>query len=369
MDTVLDPREWQVLSQSQFLTALALERKRTERSHRGFVLMLLKSATFSNRKHSTETFDRSMLALSRATRKTDVIGWCEPGSTVGVIFTEIGTQPSEVVLATLSAKISAALKEAMGDDQFKASTLSFHVYPEIPQTEDPNSSVNTALYPDLTYNAAAKKAALRVKRMIDIAGSLLAIALCAPLLIAIAVLIKLTSKGPILFRQQRIGHYGKPFTFLKFRSMYQNNDHSIHREYVTKLISSRADSGNPDAKTAPVYKLTRDPRVTRIGRFLRRTSLDELPQLFNVLKGDMSLVGPRPPIPYELAAYATWHKSRLMVVKPGITGLWQVAGRSRVTFDEMVRLDLRYAASWSLWLDLVILLQTPRAVITGQGAY
>src|SRR5579883_2426505 len=161
----------------------------------------------------------------------------------------------------------------MGDDQFKASTLSFHVYPEIPQTEDPNSSVNTALYPDLTYNAAAKKAALRVKRMIDIAGSLLAIALCAPLLIAIAVLIKLTSKGPILFRQQRIGHYGKPFTFLKFRSMYQNNDHSIHREYVTKLISSRADSGNPDAKTAPVYKLTRDPRVTRIGRFLRWSSL------------------------------------------------------------------------------------------------
>ncbi len=148
--------------------------------------------------------------------------------------------------------------------------------------------------------------------------------------------------------------------------MYQNNDHTIHREYVTKLIAARSESG---AKAAPVYKLTSDPRVTRIGKFLRRSSLDELPQLFNVLKGDMSLVGPRPPIPYELAAYATWHKSRLAVVKPGITGLWQVAGRSRVTFDEMVRLDLRYAASWSLRLDFIILLQTPRAVITGQGAY
>ena len=118
-----------------------------------------------------------------------------------------------------------------------------------------------------------------------------------------------------------------------------------------------------------VYKLTNDPRITNVGRFLRRTSLDELPQLFNVLTGQMSLVGPRPPIPYEFAAYASWHKNRLIMVKPGITGLWQVAGRSRVTFDEMVRLDLRYAASWTPLLDLVILLQTPRAVITGQGAY
>jgi lipopolysaccharide/colanic/teichoic acid biosynthesis glycosyltransferase len=118
-----------------------------------------------------------------------------------------------------------------------------------------------------------------------------------------------------------------------------------------------------------VYKITNDKRITPIGKFLRRTSLDELPQFLNVLWGDMSLVGPRPPIPYELAAYQTWHRRRLLDVKPGITGLWQVTGRSTVKFDEMVRLDLRYATSWTPWLDLRILLQTPLAVIKGSGAY
>jgi lipopolysaccharide/colanic/teichoic acid biosynthesis glycosyltransferase len=117
-----------------------------------------------------------------------------------------------------------------------------------------------------------------------------------------------------------------------------------------------------------VYKLTADPRITPIGRFLRKTSLDELPQFFNVLKGEMSLVGPRPPVSYEFESYGLWHRQRLSSVKPGITGLWQVDGRSRVTFDEMVRLDIRYARSWSLWLDLKILVQTPRAVVSGIGA-
>jgi lipopolysaccharide/colanic/teichoic acid biosynthesis glycosyltransferase len=120
---------------------------------------------------------------------------------------------------------------------------------------------------------------------------------------------------------------------------------------------------------AKVYKITDDPRVTRVGRFLRKTSLDELPQFWNVLKGEMSLVGPRPPIPYELESYRTWHKRRILEVKPGITGLWQIYGRSRTTFDEMVRLDLRYARTWNLFLDLKILVQTPRAMFSGEGAY
>ena len=121
------------------------------------------------------------------------------------------------------------------------------------------------------------------------------------------------------------------------------------------------------AKSA--YKLTADPRVTRVGSFLRKTSLDELPQFLNVLKGDMSLVGPRPPLPYEVECYKLWHRARLLAAKPGITGLWQVGGRSRVKFDDMVRMDLRYAASWSLWLDIKILLQTPHAVFSGNGAH
>ena len=143
---------------------------------------------------------------------------------------------------------------------------------------------------------------------------------------------------------------------------------NVHKEYVTKLIAGEAERVTSDRKGEGIYKLAGDKRITPLGKFLRRTSLDELPQLINVLCGDMSLVGPRPPIPYELAAYQTWHRRRLLEVKPGITGLWQVTGRSIVGFDEMVRLDLRYATSWTPWLDLEILLRTPAAVIKGSGA-
>jgi lipopolysaccharide/colanic/teichoic acid biosynthesis glycosyltransferase len=150
--------------------------------------------------------------------------------------------------------------------------------------------------------------------------------------------------------------------------MYVNNDHSVHQEFVRKLIASEAADA-PSRNGEGVYKIKNDKRVTRVGKVLRRTSLDELPQFLNVLKGEMSLVGPRPAIPYELAAYQTWHRRRVLEVKPGITGLWQVTGRSTVKFDEMVRLDLRYATSWTPWLDFRILMLTPLAVIRGSGAY
>jgi lipopolysaccharide/colanic/teichoic acid biosynthesis glycosyltransferase len=168
----------------------------------------------------------------------------------------------------------------------------------------------------------------------------------------------------VLFRQTRVGQFGRQFTFLKFRSMYLANDSSIHQEYVKDLIAGRNGVGQNG-----VYKIQNDPRVTRIGQFLRKTSLDELPQFWNVLKGDMSLVGPRPPVPYEVEVYDIWHRRRLLQAKPGITGLWQVKGRSRTTFDEMVRLDLQYTLSSSLWVDLKILAQTPMAVVAGSGAY
>jgi lipopolysaccharide/colanic/teichoic acid biosynthesis glycosyltransferase len=187
----------------------------------------------------------------------------------------------------------------------------------------------------------------------------------------VPLLIKFTSKGPVLFRQERIGQFEKKFMFLKFRTMHVNNDSSIHQEYVKKLISEQKSctvkKGNGD-KTC-IYKMKDDPRITPIGRFLRKMSLDEFPQFFNVLKGEMSLVGPRPPIPYELDNYDIWHKRRVLEIKPGITGLWQVKGRSRTTFDEMVRLDIKYIREWSLWLDTKILFQTPKAVLNGKGAY
>jgi len=184
----------------------------------------------------------------------------------------------------------------------------------------------------------------------------------------IAVAIKLTSRGPILFRQQRIGEHGTAFTFLKFRSMFVGNDASQHKDYVRQLIAGQAAKQPTNGTGEGIFKLTNDPRITPVGSFLRRSSLDELPQFLNVLRGDMSLVGPRPPVPYEVEAYATWHRRRLLEAKPGITGLWQVQGRSRVGFDDMVRLDLRYARHSSPWLDLKILVQTPGAVIAGNGA-
>jgi lipopolysaccharide/colanic/teichoic acid biosynthesis glycosyltransferase len=158
----------------------------------------------------------------------------------------------------------------------------------------------------------------------------------------------------------------KSFTMLKFRTMHTNADDTIHHEYVTRFINASVDT--TAAANPGIFKMMNDPRVTPIGHFLRKTSLDELPQLWNVLRGDMSLVGPRPPVPYEVEQYKPWHCRRVVDAKPGITGLWQVTGRSRTTFDEMVRLDLRYARTQSLWTDIKILLATPAAVIAGKGA-
>ena len=171
-----------------------------------------------------------------------------------------------------------------------------------------------------------------MKRAMDITGSLIALVLLSPLLLVIALTIKLTSKGPVFSRQKRVGQYGVPFVFLKFRSMYVNNDASIHKEYVKRLIAGNAQKHSVGSGKG-VYKLTKDSRITRIGGFLRRTSLDELPQFINVLKGEMSLVGPRPAIAYEVEAYDIWQRRRVLEAKPGITGLWQMNGRSRIKFE------------------------------------
>jgi len=206
-----------------------------------------------------------------------------------------------------------------------------------------------------------------LKRALDIAASALLLFVLAPVLILIAALVKLKSPGPVFFRQSRVGEHGRPFTMLKFRTMRVNADSAIHKEFVSQLINGSSPAGGDGAKEAP-FKIVNDPRVTSIGHLLRKTSLDELPQLWNVLRGDMSLVGPRPPLPYEVEQYKPWHYRRVLEAKPGITGLWQVSGRSRTTFDDMVRLDLRYAKNQSAWADIRILLATPRAVISGKGA-
>lgn len=204
-----------------------------------------------------------------------------------------------------------------------------------------------------------------LKRTFDIVCSALAIVLLFPLWILLALLIKLDSKGPVFYTQERVGMDGRLFLLYKFRTMIANADPELHREYQRAFIAGRAKA-NLDDDQKPTYKLLADPRITRAGKFLRRTSLDEVPQLLNVLMGDMSVVGPRPPIPYEVEAYELWHRKRLDM-KPGLTGLWQVSGRNRLPFEEMVRLDLYYIENWSLLLDLKIILRTGFVMIGREG--
>jgi len=205
-----------------------------------------------------------------------------------------------------------------------------------------------------------------IKRGMDIAGSLALLLVPSPLYLLLALLVKVVSPGPVFFRQVRVGQEAKPFTMFKFRTMHVDADRGLHHEFVTNFIKGGCQPPEPGENQ--VFKITNDPRVTPIGRILRRTSLDELPQFWNVLRGDMSLVGPRPPLAYELEQYRSWHWRRVLEAKPGITGLWQVMGRSRTTFDDMVRLDLRYVRTCSPWTDVKILLATPKAVFSGKGA-
>ncbi|MBE0566881.1 MAG: sugar transferase [Krumholzibacteria bacterium] len=214
------------------------------------------------------------------------------------------------------------------------------------------------------YNGAAA----RLKRTGDVFGASLLLLLVLPLMALIALAIKRGSAGPVLFVQERLGRDGRPFPFFKFRSMAHNSDDAIHRQFTAMFINGDTDGCRETNAGEEVFKLKADPRVTPIGAWLRRTSLDELPQLFNILRGEMSLVGPRPPIAYEIESYQPWHMERLKAV-PGLTGLWQVSGRSQVAFDDMVRLDIRYINTWSPWRDFAIMLKTIPVVLRGTGGY
>jgi lipopolysaccharide/colanic/teichoic acid biosynthesis glycosyltransferase len=354
--------------EESFHRMISMERKRTARSRKPFLLMLLDTNTGVPRHQSVSVLAEVLSALALSTRETDVTGWYKDGAVVGVMFTEIGIADHNSIARTMLARVNDTLRSLLPLEQFNQINISFHLFPEQRDHETPTRPSNPVLYPDLVRRENARNSFRAMKRVMDIVGSLVALTFCAPLFLIIAAAIKLNSKGPVFFRQVRVGQYGAPFVFLKFRSMYTDSDHDVHRGYVRQLIAGQAEVRPSNGNGAGVYKLTNDPRVTRVGAFLRKTSLDELPQFFNVFKGEMSLVGPRPPIPYEVDAYDIWHRRRLLEAMPGITGLWQVNGRSRLKFDEMVRLDLRYAQTWTPWLDVKILARTPRAVLFGGGA-
>jgi len=358
-----------ILNEDTFRRMISLERKRSERSRKPFVLMILDMGDHHPSENNRQALRKVAAALSETARETDLTGWYSSDCAVGVMFTELGFADRSATLSTMITRVSNTLRATLIPEEFNQVSISFHVFPEDWDHEADRRPSNPTLYPDLAERDESKKIHRRTKRIMDVMGSLAALMLLSPVFLIIALAVKATSKGPILFRQRRIGQHGKSFTFLKFRSMYVGNDASIHREYVKQLIAGKAEKQSSNGNGEGVYKLTRDPRVTAIGAFLRKTSLDEIPQFFNVLRGEMSLVGPRPPVPYEVESYDFWHRRRVLEAKPGITGLWQIKGRSRVKFDDMVRLDLQYARTWSPWLDVKILLQTPGAMVIGEGAH
>jgi len=351
-----------VLDSNLFRGVLFRERKRADRFNQPVALLLV-TINAPSGAGSLAVWNSAVAALSAATRDSDVIGWFEPRGVLGVVLPEIsGT--AHMFPRGLETRVRRELARRLDSRNLGRVAISLHVYSHPLFSEE--------LWPEERAVKNGQAADTRktafdiVKRTIDIAGSAVLLTVLSPLLLTVAALIKLKSPGPVLFRQTRIGHRARSFTLFKFRTMVADADHALHHEFVTKFITA---GGSADAaQDGTLFKITNDPRVTPLGAILRKTSIDELPQLWNVLVGDMSLVGPRPPLPYEIEKYKPWHWARVMQVKPGVTGLWQVAGRSRTTFDGMVRLDLRYARTCSLWMDIKILLATPAAVISGKGA-
>ncbi len=372
-DTALDPtlvtanNKWDFCDEPVFRSKLTKERKRAERSLRPFLLVLvtLKDTFFQAGKNSSAAGCLGLIdTICQKTRDTDIRGWYNRGRVVGVICTEVCPESSKLIIDKIQRQ--------MGNGQYQDCVeICFHLFSEHSngQTGAGGSChIPLCFYPNEDYYN--KRSYLFAKRTYDILGSILALVIFSPLFGLIALLIKIDSPGSVFFVQERIGIGGQPFKFYKFRTMYQSMDDSIHREYVAKLIGGsvgKQDESDTQGRKK-IYKIEDDPRVTPVGKFLRKSSLDELPQFLNVFKGEMSLVGPRPAIPYEFEHYQLWHRRRVMEYKPGITGLWQVEGRSTTTFDSMVRMDLRYCNSCSLIQDIKLLLKTPVTLMGAEGA-
>jgi exopolysaccharide biosynthesis polyprenyl glycosylphosphotransferase len=383
-----------IFKKSEFTNLINYERERSERTNRPFSLIHIDFTKIDGNgdgqaNRNAQAFKEIIKEIEPAIRTIDRIGWIKK-NTLCVLLPETKIDGAKYA----AVKIENKLKELLGE---KSSLLDFVIsaYPKIYDSRENNIHSNetksrTSSPPEIREMECSSETlradvialdssfildlgaiGLRedwqfvVKRLIDIAGALFGLIIFFPIMLIIAVAIKLTSKGPLLFQQERMGFQGKKFLFLKFRSMHTDNDENLHREYTKKLIQGKNNEINMGSENQPCYKIRNDPRVTPLGKILRKSSMDELPQFFNVLMGQMSLVGPRPPIPYELDNYQNWHRKRVLNVKPGITGLWQINGRSLTTFDEMVRMDLHYAKDWNLWLDIKILFRTVKVVFTG----
>lgn len=348
------------LPKAGFLNFLRLEKKRVNRSKEplSIALFYLNAGTEKNANKDHRGVREFLKYLNKITRETDIKGWLDE-NVIGVLLPDTG----KVGVNSFVEKILRGNGHCLCS--ITTGTYPDHLFQEL-LSEDGKGKPD--FFPlDLDEDNKIAQFEQFIKRNIDIIGALCGLILLSPIMLIITLAVRVNSPGPVIFKQIRLGMKGVRFPFYKFRSMYANTNDQIHREYVASLIDGRLEKINQGDGKSPFFKMRSDSRVTRVGKILRNLSLDELPQLLNVLKGEMSLVGPRPPIPYELERYQPWHLRRILEMKPGITGLWQVSGRSTTTFDEMVRLDLRYVRNWSLWLDLKILAKTVREVIHPQG--
>lgn len=345
----------QTLPLEAFLNDLHREKRRAERSQAPLSMVLYRIGGAST--ESARQAEQLVELLYREKRVTDFIGHVGD-DTVAVLCPDTNGTGVKGFMKKIESKAGslpfAAVAATYPDDLFD----SIATGTPTPRDIQPFMAAEATDQRDRVYP---------LKRLLDISVATAALCLLAPLMVVVAMAVAVNSRGPVIFKQTRVGKGGFPFTFYKFRSMRTNADDRIHRDFVTTLIQS-GDDPVPGDGAAATFKIKDDPRFTAIGRFIRKTSIDELPQLFNVLKGDMSLVGPRPPIPYEATKYQAWHLRRLLSVKPGMTGIWQVEGRSRVPFNEMVRMDLRYIRGCSLGLDLRILAKTVPVVLSCDGA-
>ena len=345
-----------ILSKYEFLTRLRIEKRRVDRSKTPLSIAIFHLQEEGI--HGKNPIEELLNRLHNNTRETDIKGWVSHNM-IGLILPD-----------TNEKGIQCFTEKILNSNGDRAYSLVSATYPhDLFNKLLAEKREQADLFPiDLDESVKAHRIQSALKRGMDILGSIVGLLLFSPVMGFTAIAVKVTSPGPAIFKQSRLGMKGIRFPFYKFRSMHWNADDRIHREYVENLIGGNLDKINQGDAEKPLYKMKSDPRITLIGKIIRKTNIDELPQFFNVLKGEMSLVGPRPPIPYEVEKYESWHLRRILEVKPGLTGLWQVDGRSRTSFDDMVRLDLRYVQNWSLWLDIKILLKTVRAVIRPKGA-
>lgn len=384
-----------IYSQLYFSQRLREERNRSDRYGDPFSLILISLDKIDPTSRDSEYFARAIENFSRSIRLSDFLGWHSERK-IGLILPDTDDDGARIVVSRLKTCFQSMKQCNLHEIAKQNGLFSVVEYPKMLKDEavtDITADLadmsrrqdlaiatgsdrchvssqfleETSLYETLRKKSRFSRLDSFARRGLDLVVSSVGLILVSPLCLLISALIKLTSKGPVLFRQGRLGKHGRVFTFLKFRTMYHNCDQNLHKDYVTGLIQRNAKKHEKNGRS--YYKMTNDPRVTPFGHLLRKTSLDELPQLINVLRGEMSLVGPRPAISYEVEEYQNWQLRRILEAKPGITGLWQVSGRSTTTFDDMVRLDLRYVENQSIYLNFIILFKTLKAVLSMKGAY